>query len=67
MIGDCAENPLEECSVLQVDPGDVLLLRSQHPLSAEQRTELEAYFRDLFPENRLIILDQEMTFEVLKR
>lgn len=67
MIGDSADDPLEECSVLQVDPKDVLLLRSTRALSLEQRGQLEIYFRDLFPENRLIILDHDMTLEILKQ
>ena len=65
MIGTEIEDPLEECSVLEVGEKDTLLLRSTRPLSLEQRQQLEAYFHGFFPANNVIILDETLTLEIL--
>ena len=65
MIGTEVVDPLEECSVLEVGEKDTLLLRSTRSLSVEQRQQLEAYFHGLFPTNKVIILDETLTLEIL--
>ena len=65
MMGTDVEDPLEECSVLEVGEKDTLLLRSTRPLSAKQRQQLESYFHGLFPANKVIILDETLTLDII--
>ncbi len=66
MLGTTVDEPFEEMSVLDIGPTDTILLRSKHPLNRDQRKELLTYFQDLFPTNRVLILDQDLELVLLR-
>ncbi len=59
-------NPFESAEVLDLEPGDTLVFRVQGFLTRDDFERLMTHYQLLFPENKILVLDQRTTVEVRK-
>lgn len=75
-VSDRAANPeitdapeeivLEHLSRVVVEPGDVLVFRTSSDLPLEAHRHITAAFKDIFPDNRLVILQRDDELSVVR-
>lgn len=58
---------LEHLSVLSVQPGDILVVRTRQMLSYKTVEWITEKLRALFPEHRVLILENDMELGVVRR
>lgn len=54
---------IEDIKKAKLDPGEVLILRSDQPVSYETAKSIKEYLNSAFPDNKVIILDKGLSLE----
>lgn len=56
---------LGDLAKLQLSPGEVLVLRSPHRLSAHESAEMADSLKSVFPDNRVIVLGDGLELAIV--
>lgn len=51
---------------LNLEPGDVLVVRSERRVSRDVFLRLQAQFQERFPDNKIVVLEAGLTLDVIK-
>lgn len=57
---------IESISKVGVEPGDVIVVRIAHPMSPTHLDELSEVLTPMFPDNRILVLDDGDALEVYR-
>lgn len=57
---------IESINKVSVEPGDVVVLRVAHKVTGEHLDELSTVLRPMFPDNRILVLDEGDELEVYR-
>jgi pyruvate kinase len=57
---------IEKVQVLDIKPGDVVVIKTEHFLVPRQRQTIVDLVASVFPENRVLVLDGGLELEVAR-
>jgi hypothetical protein len=53
-------------AVLEITPGDVIVVKSERPISAVGWVRVKAQMQDLFPENKVVALEDSLELFLMR-
>ena len=57
---------LEDVKTLTLKPNQVLVVQTESKLNQDQRTQLKQYLEDIFPNNKVMVIDKSINLLVIE-